>query len=146
MAWACVTNSKGEDLVETHDDLMQDMSLEAVTLPVGKRTVAKADFDLQNVMKNNSGELIALVMGLRIATRHGSVCRKVYSDSDLMVKWWSTGHVNADTRAKMEANKEATKLAYIAECAELRRIFEKAGGSVLWVSGKINPADLGMHK
>ena len=64
-----------------------------------------------------------------------------YSDSSLMVDWWSKGHVNKKTLKTMDK----LKYQYILECTSLRSDFEKRGGQVLKIAGKDNLADLGYH-
>ena len=55
--------------------------------------------------------------------------------------WPIIGHINPDTAQKMDIRKRQ----YIKECGELRKEFEKLGGSVTWVPGETNLADLGYH-
>jgi ribonuclease HI len=88
---------------------------------------------------NNYGELVALLLGIRIAKKLGE--KTVYSDSALVLDFWSRGHVTAKKRQEdPELYVLATKT-----CAE-RREFERTGGRCLKISGGINPADLGYHR
>lgn len=88
---------------------------------------------------NNYGELIALLLGLRIARR---LARKaLFSDSALVLDFWSRGHVTAKKRQE-----DPELYALARKAAEERRAFERAGGRCLKISGGINPADLGYHR
>lgn len=140
-SWCSVTNSKGECIVSKYMNLFGDLKIEKKRLPNCERYISIVDFDSTNIMKNNSGELLAMVMGLRIAV-HTNKKRTLFSDSNLMVKWWSMNRVNKLTLDKMDSR----KVDLINECVMLRRKFEKIGGRVEWISGDKNPADLGYHK
>jgi len=134
VAWGHVVDENGRDLLCSHLDLLEDMTLQ--TAPIsGGTLVIVADFAGVN-QQNNGAELMAMVAGLRIALETGA--SQLCSDSDLLVTYWSRGHCNdlGDSR----------KVALIKECASLRRKFEKAGGKIVKISGDRNPADLGFHK
>lgn len=88
---------------------------------------------------NNYGELIALLLGIRIACRMGRA--SVYSDSALVLDFWSKGHVTAKKRQQ-----DPELYALARKAAEERRAFERSGGRCLKISGGINPADLGYHR
>lgn len=145
-SWCCVTDEFGNDIIGKYKYLLEEFRIEQKSLPVGSRYVGIVDFDTTNSMKNNSGELLAMVIGLRIAinkitnNKYDKVV--LYSDSNLMVMWWSLNKINSSTRSKMEY----IKLKLIEECYNLRCKFETMGGEVLWISGDKNPADLGYHK
>lgn len=61
----------------------------------------------------------------------------IYGDSELVIRWWSTGHVNINDEKTVFLSKEVMKL---------RLIYENNGGRIIKISGDINPADLGFHK
>ena len=156
------------------ETLFADLTLELhEKLPVGPRVLAKAHFDDVQVQQNNGGELLALVMALRIAlhqlggsnkdataktsqsqseskgstsdtTSHTShASPMVYTDSELVVNSWSLNHVRPVTWHAMDPKKQAL----VTECVRLRRQFEQHyGGQVLWIPGKQNPADIGYHR
>lgn len=86
---------------------------------------------------NNYGELLACKHALQIAQKEG--IKKVFGDSDLIIKFWSKGLVK-----RKDKPQETIKL--IDEVAELREKFEKAGGKMEHIPGASNPADLGFHK
>lgn len=144
-AWGCVVTvdkiGKKIDLIEIYKDLFADMKLREVTLPVGKRTVIVSKFSDVATQQNNGAELLAMVAGLRIAKATGKQVGKICSDSELIEKWWSKGHVSASKKKEMDPR----KYAYIEECAKLRKELEKNDGIIKKISGKGNPADLGYH-
>jgi ribonuclease H-related protein len=88
---------------------------------------------------NNFGELLGCLLAIRAAEVLGS--RHVYGDSQLVLDYWSRGHVTADKR---RSDPELARLAN--ETAAARRRFEAAGGSLGHVPGGLNPADLGFHR
>lgn len=135
VAWGRVVGGDGQDLVEEYARLLSDMELREVQLPGGRSWVIVAQFAGVD-QQNNGAELLAMVAGLRIALASGAP--RLCSDSDLLVKWWSRGHVRtcADPR----------KLALIHECVALRAEFERGGGAVAKIAGADNPADLGFHR
>ncbi len=139
-AWCSITDELGNDLVEHYKDLFPDCTLREEKLPVGIRTIAIVTCDTINKMKNNAGEVQAMAMGLRIALSTG--IKKLYTDSDLVFKYWSKGIIAPATKAKMDKQ----KLAYIMEAVNKRKELEADGGAVLWISGDCNPSDLGYHK
>lgn len=84
---------------------------------------------------NNYGELRALSLALEVARCLGA--KEIREDSELVIDYWSKGickSKDADTR---ELSKEVTAA---------RSAFEAGGGTVKWISGDLNPADLGYHK
>lgn len=138
VAWATVVDGNGDDMIGKYHYLFEDMSIAPKIIKNGTtRNVALTTF--ADVMKNqnNGGELLAMVMGLRIAYCNHDI-RKVCSDSDLIVKYWSKGVVKSDLSSQ--------KLEYIKECIKLRKEFEKRGGIVEKVDGCANLADCGWHK
>jgi ribonuclease HI len=78
-----------------------------------------------------------LAMKLAMSTGQKLVC----GDSQLVLDFWSRGRVNADTAAK-----DADLALLVSKTAQLRKMFEKAGGKLQHVPGGINPADLGFHR
>jgi ribonuclease HI len=88
---------------------------------------------------NNFGELFACLCALKAAMKSGS--NKVCGDSELVLKYWSKGHVAEKTREK---DRELYSLA-LKTAAERSR-FEAKGGRLIHVPGSLNPADLGFHR
>lgn len=86
---------------------------------------------------NNYGELIALYCALKIAFQENIL--NIYGDSNLVIYYWSQGRANFNN-----LNEKTVK--YIHIVSELSKEFKKIGGSIQFVSGDINPADLGFHK
>lgn len=86
---------------------------------------------------NNFGELAALYYALDIAIQEKNF--KIFGDSNLVIYFWSQG------RSKKEnLPDETNKLIEIV--IKRRKVFEKLGGTIEFISGDINPADLGFHK
>lgn len=140
-AWASVVDSNGEDLVYRYQQLFPDLVLISRHLPVGNRLLAEVSFNDVSSQQNNGAELISLVMGLRIALTTGEYFN-IYCDSELIVSYWSKGHINPKTLSKMDPN----KYKYICECVQNRKLFETIGGNIIKISGDNNLADLGFHK
>jgi len=68
---------------------------------------------------------------------------RIYSDSKLIVNFWSKGRVNPETLSKMDKNKRNI----IQECTELRKEYENVyNGKIIRISGDDNLADLGFHQ
>ena len=86
---------------------------------------------------NNYGELAAFYIALKIALKYDF--KKIAGDSQLILKWWTNGNYKKD-----KLPEDTIKL--IEKTIELRKIFEKRKGSILFIYGDINPADLGFHK
>ena len=85
---------------------------------------------------NNYGELLAMRYALDLAMKEN--IKTIFGDSKLVIDHWSKGAIRAkDLPAK------TVKLAETVR--DLRRKFEKQGGTVGRVSGDHNPADLGFH-
>lgn len=85
---------------------------------------------------NNYGELAALFIALTIALKYKY--KKIAGDSKLAIKWWSNGIY------KEQLPESTIKL--IKKTQQLKQKFEIAGGTVYYVPGDYNPADLGFHK
>lgn len=84
---------------------------------------------------NNYGELLGLYLALVYAANKD--IKTIYSDSRIVLDYWSVGAYNID-------DEETVKL--IKDVYIMRRGYELGGGKILWVSGDVNPADLGRHK
>lgn len=84
---------------------------------------------------NNYGELLAMYLSLIYALNEKLT--KIYSDSKIIVDYWSLGHCKI-------VDKETLEL--VGKTSALRKEFESLGGKIEWISGDINPADLGNHK
>lgn len=85
---------------------------------------------------NNYGELLGLYFALHLAKRNNQ--KNIYGDSNLVIKYWSLGHYNSTL--------ETETIELIKIVSNLRKDFEALGGALTWISGDINPADLGFHK
>ncbi|MBR0087755.1 MAG: RNase H1/viroplasmin domain-containing protein [Lachnospiraceae bacterium] len=66
-----------------------------------------------------------------------SLFPKIFGDSELILRWWSKGHVRLDDEKTQQLAREVMLL---------RNEFEAAGGRIEKISGDINPADLGFHR
>lgn len=86
---------------------------------------------------NNYGELVGFFCALKIAMRLNE--KKIFGDSNLVLYYWSLGRANREG-----LNSDTAKL--IDTVTKIRKDFEKIGGKLSFVSGDINPADLGFHK
>jgi len=86
---------------------------------------------------NNYGELLALFYALEIASREG--IKRVYGDSRLVIDYWSKGII------KQKAFRKSV-YALVSKVVSLRQRFEAAGGTIEYISGNENPADLGFHR
>lgn len=86
---------------------------------------------------NNYGELIALYCALKIAFQENIF--NIYGDSNLVIYYWSQGRANF-------SNLNEKTVKYIHVVSELSKEFKKIGGTINFISGDINPADLGFHK
>lgn len=140
-AWGSVVDNKGIDvLVNSNLEYLQDMDIKEKELARSKRNIIIAKFNDVASQQTNGSELLSLVAGLRIALYTN--IKIIYSDSQLMVDWWSKGHVSAAKRKTIDNE----KLSYIEECAKLRLEFESKGGKIVKISGDKNLADLGWHK
>ncbi len=92
---------------------------------------------LKNGETNNYGELLACKFALEIAIKKKA--KKVFGDSKLVINYWSKGFVK-------EENFSREFFELIDSIMDLRKKFEKKGGTVIHISGKDNPADLGFHR
>ncbi|MBR8732535.1 hypothetical protein IX329_000105 [Fusobacterium necrophorum] len=86
---------------------------------------------------NNYGELTGLSLAIDLAIKKKIF--HIYGDSNLVLEFWSQGRFHPE---KLE---EDTVLL-IQEVIRKRKQFEALGGKISYISGDINPADLGFHK
>ena len=86
---------------------------------------------------NNYGELLGLFLALDIATKANY--KNIYGDSNLVIYFWSKGIFKKD-------NLSTETVDLILKVIEARKKFELAGGTIEYISGDYNPADLGFHK
>ncbi len=85
---------------------------------------------------NNYGELKALSLAIKIANE--KTIKKIFGDSKLVLDYWSKGIFKSDLP------EETRTLAQ--EVSKERSLFEMLGGKIEYISGDLNPADLGFHK
>ena len=120
---ASVTDENGQNLL-------------AEVLP--KKNLNKfGKYVLAGGVTNNYGELLALSLAFKVATK--KKIKKIFGDSRLVIKFWSKGFVK-----KENVSKKTFDLTN--EVFALRQKFEKGGGKIRHISGDKNPADLGFHK
>lgn len=99
---------------------------------------------------NNYGELLACKYALQLALKRG--VKKVFGDSKLVIEYWSKGVIKRSPTLPLPSMSPARKslpqetVDLALSVSKLRREFEKAGGSVKYISGGYNPADLGFHR
>lgn len=91
-----------------------------------------SNIELGNNYTNNFGELLGCYVALIIANIKGE--NKIFGDSNLVIAYWSKGICNIE-------DKETLKLIEVV--SKLRNNFN---GKIEYISGDINPADLGFHK
>lgn len=144
-AFASVVDYQGNDLIGKYSHLLSDMELRDVILPVGRRIIAIAKFNDVKSQQNNGAELLALIIGYRIALVNEDI-KIIYSDSNLIINYWS----KRLTPSK-ESQMDARKVSYIKELIELRKTFEaksEAKGiyhTLRKIAGDRNLSDLGYH-
>jgi ribonuclease HI len=85
---------------------------------------------------NNFGELSGLFFALNIAIKNN--IRIVFGDSKLVLDYWSNGIYKKDLPLHT--------IDLIKKVMPLRKKFEDLGGKLEFISGDLNPADLGFHK
>ena len=138
-SWASIVNSNGDCLIKEYKYLFSDFELKDVIIKNKQRTIIVVKMgDLKQ--QNNSGELIALYYGLKLALNVGYI-NEIYSDSDLLVKYWSK---KLGEKQRKEFN--PIKIKYIDELILLRKEFEDIGGIITKISGSDNLADLNKHQ
>ena len=86
---------------------------------------------------NNYGELMGLYLAMDIAEQTGE--KNIFGDSNLVIYFWSKGLYKRD-------NLNERTISLIMKVIDKRKRFEKSGGKIEYVSGDVNPADLGFHK
>jgi ribonuclease HI len=146
-AWARVVDEKSNDMIKKYKDLLTDMEIKEVKLPCGMCHIAVAKFSDVTTQQNNGAEMLALVIGLRIANYLEGLAliedkvdcvTSIKSDSQLMVSYWSLTGANKQKIKSMDPR----KVKYINEAILLRKQFN---GTVDKISGDDNIADLGWH-
>lgn len=140
-ALGSVVNGYGLDILNFYPELTSDMNIVTKTLPVGERNLVIANFNDVTIQQNNGAELLATIIGLRIAIYLNNIGIKVthiLSDSQLIVNHWS----NKLNRTDLDPN----KVKYINELIILKQNFMLQGGRLQKISGDENLADLGFHK
>jgi len=95
------------------------------------------NIELGRKKTNNFGELLGLYLAIECAKKYHIF--NIYGDSNLVLEFWSQGRFHPE---KLE---EET-VTLIRKVIEKRREFETLGGQISYISGDINPADLGFHK
>ena len=85
---------------------------------------------------NNFGELLGLFFALELALEAG--VKTIAGDSKLVISHWSEGNFSDKIT---EETKELIKDVIV-----LKTKFIQFGGQLVWISGAINPSDLGYHK
>ena len=102
-----------------------------------KKYLDKAGHFILKDVSNNYGELLACYHALKIAGNVG--VKKIFGDSKLVINYWSKGYMNKD-KLPLKTKK------LIKSVTLLRKKFEENKGTVEYVSGDDNPADLGFHR
>lgn len=138
--YGSVVDCKGKDLIKHHKFLLNDMELEKVILPVGKRRIIKAFFE-EVEHQNNGAELLAAIAGMRIVLYMSKFeeyepINTIYCDSSIIVDSWSN---------KMSKTVTGDKAKYIAELIRLKKKLLKINCRLMKISGDDNLADLGFH-
>jgi ribonuclease HI len=143
-AWGCVVDQDSADLVYDRQALLTDLPLRIADLPVATRWVLVSRFEDVAYHHNNGAELMALLVGARIAKtiiQEEPATKSIIelcTDSKTALAWSLS--VDARNRSDMDPR----KLAYIDELIALRK---QLGARVtfLKISGDDNLADLGFH-
>lgn len=84
---------------------------------------------------NNYGELAGLCVAIVFARWTGT--NKIFTDSRLVLDYWSRGICKSKNRPTQILSEAATIM---------RTKFEADGGMIGYISGDYNPADLGFHQ
>lgn len=95
------------------------------------------NIELGKEKTNNFGELLGLYLALECAKKLN--LKKVLGDSQLVINYWSKGQFQAN-------NLPEETVSLIKKVTENRKKFESNNSEVKYISGDINPADLGFHK
>lgn len=120
--------------------LLKGFTLTSIETPKGVKRAIETKFTGIE-QQNHGAELLSLVAALRVVTNVPGFT-EIYSDSKLLVMYWSKGFIKNDTKKAMDP----LKLASLNECIELRKKFETQGGRVRGIDSDTNPADPGWHK
>lgn len=140
-AWGSVVNKRGEDVMEDYQQVFTDMITKIENLPVGTRRVVVAKFNDVASQQINGAELLALIIGLRLALFSKGQVKTIMCDSKLMTEYWSK-NLKKESRERMDPR----KAKYVDELICLRKEFETMGGKIEKISGDYNKSDLGFHK
>lgn len=141
VAWGCVMGYAPNliDLLDFCQDYCTDIVTKMEDLPVGRRRVLVSDFSDVKSQQNNGAEMLAMLIGLRIAVHNRNVFHEIRSDSQLIVSFWSK-------KLNDKPGMDSRKKKFILEMIELRKQFESTGGKIVKISGDDNVADLGFHR
>jgi len=139
-AWGSVVNEHGGDVMEDYQHCFTDMVTKVENLPVGIRRIVVAKFNDVSTQQVNGAELLALIIGLRLALASNGEVKTIKCDSKLMTEYWSK-YLKKESRDKMDPR----KAKYVDELISLRKQYEKIGGIILKISGDDNLSDLGYH-
>jgi ribonuclease HI len=93
-------------------------------------------YHLGKTFTNNFGELSGLFFALNIAIKNGD--RLIFGDSKLVLDYWSNGIYKKDL--------PLPTIDLIEKVLVLRKKYEDLGGKLEFISGDLNPSDLGFHK
>jgi ribonuclease HI len=143
-AWSSVTDEKGKDLIDEYKHLLTEFELTKVPL---NNKVKKGEYTIVPVKfegvkhQNNGAELVAMLIGLKIALHLLPEPCEVYSDSTTVIAW-SEGRVTSKTYSEMDPKKKLL----VNELKDLAKDLKSIGGKIKKVDGGKNPADLGFHK
>jgi ribonuclease HI len=118
-----VTDKNGTSLLDVFADKLKITKHDTYLAPKGST--------------NNYGELIGLYLAIMYSMMNDN--KNIYGDSKLVIDYWSKGKMN-----KKNLNDKTINL--IEKTKILRKQFEQLGGKIEYVSGDINPADLGFHR
>ena len=91
---------------------------------------------LGKAFTNNFGELSDLFFALNIAMKND--VKLIFGDSKLVLDYWSNGIYKKDLPIHT--------IDLIKKIMPLRKEYESDGGKLEFISGDLNPADLGFHK
>lgn len=128
---------RGLGLVEINVTDETGKSLLHKALPIQVITKFGTHMIVNRDATNNYGELLAMKYALLIAAQEG--VKKIFGDSKLVLDYWSKGHIKKETFGQAWYD-------LVDEVTKLRKDFEKHAGSVSYISGDDNPADLGFHR